>query len=34
MRKHIATAVAALLSSLRARHQAKKLKAARDISWA
>ncbi len=34
MRKHIASAVAAVLSSFRARHEAKKRKAAREISWA
>ncbi|KSV67925.1 hypothetical protein N185_15465 [Sinorhizobium sp. GW3] len=34
MRKHIASVVAAVLSSFRARHEARKRKAARDISWA
>ncbi|MGF6155587.1 hypothetical protein M2267_000815 [Ensifer sp. KUDG1] len=34
MRKHIASIVAAVLSSFRARHEARKRKAARDISWA
>lgn len=34
MRKHIASIVAAVLSSFRARQEARKRKAARDISWA
>jgi hypothetical protein len=34
MRKHIAKAVAAFLATFRARHEAKKRKAAREISWA
>ena len=34
MRKHIAAAVATLLSSFRARHAAQQHKAAREISWA
>ncbi len=34
MRKHIAAAVAVILSSFRGRHEAKERKAAREISWA
>lgn len=34
MRKQIAAAVAAILSSLRFRYEAKKRKAAREVSWA
>lgn len=34
MRKQIAATVAAILSSFRARHAAKKRKAASELSWA